>query len=144
MTVRALACLAISTTGLVASASAARAEPPYLVLFEYGSSEISAMGKAAIDQVVLDFKRVDSGPILLEGHADRSGTAAKNMELSQRRADAVRDALIAAGLPKTEIYARAAGEEEPIVQTPDGVREQANRRVEVWIPWSDVIVDQRQ
>lgn len=136
-----LVCVVVA---LVASINAARGEPPYLVLFEYGRSDISAMGQAVIDQVVSDFKRVDSGPILLVGHADRSGAVVENMELSQRRVDAARDVLIASGLRKTEIYIRAAGEEEPVVPTPDGVREIANRRVETWIPCNDVIVEQVQ
>jgi OOP family OmpA-OmpF porin len=132
------------TAGLVACGGTARAEPVYLVLFEYGRSDISATGQAVIDQVVSDFKRVDAGPILFVGHADRRRTVAAKIELSQRRVEVVRDALIAAGLPKTEIFVRAAGEEEPIVPTPDGVREMANRCVAIWIPWTDVIVEQAQ
>jgi hypothetical protein len=61
--------LMFSAAALIAYAVAAQAEPPYLVLFEYGRSDISTTGQAAIDQVVSDFKRLDSGPILLAGHA---------------------------------------------------------------------------
>jgi outer membrane protein OmpA-like peptidoglycan-associated protein len=144
VTVRECVHLVACAAGLIFYVSAARAQPPYLVLFEYGRSDISALGQAVLDQVVSDFKRVDTGPILLTGHTDRSGAAAANMELSRRRIEAVRVALIAAGLPKTEIFTRAVGEEEPLVLTPDGVREMVNRCVEVWIPWSDVIVEKPQ
>lgn len=68
---------------------------------------------------------------VVEGHADKSGANAYNMGLSERRAQAVRDALIQRGWPAERIEIRAMGEEEPLVETADGVREPANRRVRI-------------
>jgi outer membrane protein OmpA-like peptidoglycan-associated protein len=63
------------------------------------------------------------------GHADRAGPEDYNMALSLRRADSVRAALIAGGVPADKITVAGRGESEPAVPTPDGVKEQANRRV---------------
>jgi OOP family OmpA-OmpF porin len=55
------------------------------------------------------------------------------MALSLRRADTVREALIAGGIDANTITVAGRGESEPAVPTADGVREQANRRVEIVI-----------
>ncbi|HAD86247.1 MAG TPA: hypothetical protein DCG48_02695, partial [Rhodospirillaceae bacterium] len=65
------------------------------------------------------------------GHADRSGTDAYNLRLSQRRAESVKAELNRLGIPSGEILTRWKGEREPLVQTPDGAREPQNRRVEI-------------
>jgi OmpA-OmpF porin, OOP family len=69
--------------------------------------------------------------VIVEGHADKSGPDDYNMRLSQRRAEAVRQALIERGWPAERIEIRAMGEEVPLVETADGVREPANRRVRI-------------
>jgi OmpA family len=65
------------------------------------------------------------------GHADRAGPEDYNMALSLRRADAVREALITSGVSPDAITVAGRGESEPAVPTPHGVKEQANRRVEI-------------
>lgn len=65
------------------------------------------------------------------GHADRAGPADYNQRLSLRRAQTVRDALADRGIVPDRISVAARGESEPAVPTADGVREQANRRVEI-------------
>ena len=69
----------------------------------------------------------------MTGHTDLSGSFDYNMGLSLRRADAVRDALIAGGVSPNQITTAGRGEAEPAVPTADGVREQANRRAEIII-----------
>lgn len=71
--------------------------------------------------------------VIVEGHADKSGPNDYNMGLSGRRAAAVREALIQRGWPAERIEMRSLGEEVPLVETQDGVREPANRRVRVTI-----------
>jgi outer membrane protein OmpA-like peptidoglycan-associated protein len=53
------------------------------------------------------------------------------MGLSQRRATNVAAKLTTAGLPAEAISIKAFGESSPAVETPDGVREPLNRRVEI-------------
>lgn len=67
------------------------------------------------------------------GHADRAGPTEYNRDLSLQRARGVRDALVARGVAPNDISVAARGESEPAVPTPDGVREQRNRRVEILV-----------
>ncbi len=69
--------------------------------------------------------------IMLAGHADRSGPAAYNVGLSERRNEAVTGYLTSRGIPAARISSEALGESEPRVATADGVRELQNRRVEI-------------
>jgi outer membrane protein OmpA-like peptidoglycan-associated protein len=70
----------------------------------------------------------------LEGFTDNVGTTRYNMELSTKRADAVRQYLISQGVPAAGISAKGFGEASPIAtnDTPSG--RQQNRRVEMVIP----------
>jgi OOP family OmpA-OmpF porin len=108
------------------------AEPgTYIVLFDFDRSNINQAGQAVIDQVLADAAKMGGVRISATGHADRSGSEDYNMALSLRRADSVREALIAGGVSPDAITVAGRGESEPAVPTPDGVKEQANRRVEI-------------
>ena len=103
----------------------------YIVLFDFDKSNINAEGQTVIEQVIAAAGKMGSVNISATGHADRSGSESYNMALSLRRADAVRAALIAGGVSTDAITVAGRGESEPAVPTPDGVKEQANRRVEI-------------
>jgi OmpA-OmpF porin, OOP family len=101
----------------------------FLVYFDWDRADINADAQAVLDEVLA---AVAAGtPISVTGHADRSGPDDYNMSLSLRRADAVREALISGGVAADAITVSGRGEEEPAVPTADGVREEANRRVEI-------------
>ena len=65
------------------------------------------------------------------GHTDRLGTGEYNDALSRERAEQVRRYLIGRGLAPALVRATWRGEREPLVDTPDGVADARNRRVEV-------------
>jgi outer membrane protein OmpA-like peptidoglycan-associated protein len=67
------------------------------------------------------------------GHTDTVGKEDKNLELSDKRAKAVRDYLIGAGVVPGRIMTRAAGENEPLAPTGQGVRARINRAVVVFV-----------
>jgi OOP family OmpA-OmpF porin len=120
-------------------APVAAATPPreqsFLVFFDFDKSTITPEGQQVIQRAVDTFRRTGSAPrIVATGHADRAGTPEYNMSLSDRRAVAVRQALVSAGVPVNEINTQAKGETQPLVPTPDGEREPQNRRVEIAIP----------
>lgn len=71
--------------------------------------------------------------IIINGHADRAGSEEYNLALSERRARFVLDELLAAGIDPSAISYYAFGETDPRLATEDGVAEQANRRVEIFI-----------
>jgi len=99
------------------------------VYFDWDRADINSAAQSVLNEVL---GAVEPGtPISVTGHADRSGPEDYNMSLSLRRADAVREVLINGGLAADAITVSGRGEEEPAVPTADGVREQANRRVEI-------------
>lgn len=70
------------------------------------------------------------GSVQAVGHTDRVGTDENNATLGQERADATRDALVAEGLPASDIRAYSLGEQVPVVETTRA--EPRNRRVEIY------------
>lgn len=103
----------------------------YLVFFDWDRADLSARAREIIGEAVVNARRVSTTRIEVAGHADRSGSAAYNQRLSQRRADAVVAELLARGVSRGEIAVTAFGERRPVVPTADGVREPQNRRVEI-------------
>jgi OOP family OmpA-OmpF porin len=114
-----------------APAPAPAAPQVYLVLFDFDKDNINPAGQAVINRVVADFSANKAKAISITGYTDRAGTDAYNLKLSERRADAARTALIAAGVPADAITTAWKGETENAVPTADGVKEQANRRDEL-------------
>lgn len=103
---------------------------PALVFFDWGKSELGGDAKAGLDKIVERYRQAPR-PLTVDGHSDRSGMSGPNLLSSRRRAETVRDYLLRAGVPATEITVRAYGEGWPIIATADGVREVQNRRVEI-------------
>ena len=116
-----------------AAVAPAPAPAVYLVLFDFDKSNINDAAQAVINQVIADFNANKASAISVTGHTDRAGSDAYNEKLSERRADAVREALIAGGIPADAITTAWKGESENAVPTADGVKEQANRRAEIII-----------
>jgi outer membrane protein OmpA-like peptidoglycan-associated protein len=106
----------------------------YLVFFDWDKADLTPEAKQTIAQAAADAKRGNVARIRATGHADRSGPEAYNMRLSMRRAVAVKGELVRLGLADKDIALVAKGETEPLVPTPDGVREPQNRRVEIVFP----------
>lgn len=103
----------------------------FSLYFEPGTTNLTADSQAMLTDVIAAIELRGSGDILVAGHTDRTGSAVLNERLSLARADAVRTALAAGGVPASAIAVRNFGESEPAVPTADGVAEPRNRRVEV-------------
>ncbi len=69
--------------------------------------------------------------VVVVGHTDTSGSNAYNMRLSERRAKAVADGLVSAGVAQTGLQVDWKGESDLAVATPDGVKEPLNRRATI-------------
>jgi hypothetical protein len=106
----------------------------FMVFFDWDKSNISQQAHATIQQAANAHKSMGNAPISVIGHADKSGPNNYNMALSLRRANAVKDTLVREGVGPQAIKLEGRGEEQPLVQTADGVREPQNRRVEISMP----------
>jgi len=109
--------------------------PPrnFIVFFDWDQSVITAQAAAILRDAAATAKKEAPVRIVATGHADRSGTATYNRALSERRALAVRGNLQKLGIDPSTVATFARGETDPLVPTPDGVREPQNRRVELVI-----------
>jgi outer membrane protein OmpA-like peptidoglycan-associated protein len=105
----------------------------YIVFFAFDRSEITPGAAQVLDRAIADFRSTGSTGIRIEGHADRSGTDTYNLALSQRRAAAVVAYLRGKGVDQTAISTEAFGESRPRVPTADGVRNDENRRAEIYL-----------
>lgn len=97
--------------------------------FAFNSAHLDTDATSLIYQAAQKIREYKPSTVMLHGHADRSGPEAYNVGLSQRRADAVSNALQLNGISPSIIQTRAHGETDPKVPTADGVRLRENRRV---------------
>ncbi|MBF0270353.1 MAG: OmpA family protein [Alphaproteobacteria bacterium] len=105
----------------------------YQIFFDTNKTDIDSRGQMVIKNVAHVATNNSMTRVTVIGKADRVGDAASNIALSQRRADQVRDALIAAGVPAEHIDTRWTGETSQKVSTVDEAAEQRNRVVDVTV-----------
>ena len=103
----------------------------YLVFFDWDRADLTARAREIIKEAATNAQRANVTRIEVAGHADRSGDAAYNQRLSQRRAEAGAAQLVRDGGARGAISVQAFGESRPLVPTADNVREPQNRRVEI-------------
>jgi outer membrane protein OmpA-like peptidoglycan-associated protein len=100
------------------------------ISFNKNSSVLSDDGKAIVEDVAAALK-TSTAKVEIGGHTDSRGRDALNQELSQERADAVREALIAAGIDASRISAKGYGEAIPIGNNNTESGRSRNRRIEL-------------
>lgn len=101
------------------------------VFFEKNKSNILSKSYPLLDTIVsilVENPQVKS--IRIEGHTDDSGSAALNLELSQSRAESVRNYLIKAGVAPSRLTAKGFGPKDPLVPNTSRRNRELNRRVE--------------
>jgi outer membrane protein OmpA-like peptidoglycan-associated protein len=123
---------AFNAAPVVAAAAAApvASARTFLVFFDWSKADLTDRARQIIGEAA-SARGTGVTRIEVNGFTDRSGPASYNMQLSQRRADAVAAELVRRGVPRNEIVTRGFGEENNLVPTADGVREPRNRRVEI-------------
>jgi outer membrane protein OmpA-like peptidoglycan-associated protein len=101
------------------------------VLFETAKSDLEPAATATLDGLVASLNKEPNSHIVIEGYTDNAGKRDYNRELSQRRADAVMQYLIAHGIAADRLTAVGKGESSPVASnaTADGRRQ--NRRVNI-------------
>lgn len=103
------------------------------VLFETGRAEIRPAAQASIAKLANYLKQHADRRVLIEGFTDSTGSEATNMTLSQRRSQAVADALRANGVDPARVATRGYGEQYPVASNTSTSDRAMNRRVEVYI-----------
>lgn len=105
------------------------------VLFETGRAELTpdARRKASTIADVLRAPSVEWRRVSIEGHADAVGSEQANITLSERRADAVADALVRRGVDPSRLFTEGFGEAYPVATNETALGRARNRRVEIVI-----------
>ncbi|SCY03800.1 Outer membrane protein OmpA [Nonlabens sp. Hel1_33_55] len=103
------------------------------VKFATNQASLNASSKATLDKLVNVMNDYPGTEILVSGYTDSQGEAAYNMDLSKRRAFAVRDYLITDGIATDRMVVTYHGEEQPIATNDTAEGRAQNRRVEVGI-----------
>ena len=105
----------------------------YQVVFENNSTDIDQRGALIVSSAAKSAADNPSSRLAVVGRTDRVGRAVANLTLSERRAERVRDALIAAGVAPGRIDTRWTGEIRQRVGTRDSISEERNRVVDITV-----------
>ncbi|HSC65050.1 MAG TPA: OmpA family protein [Caldimonas sp.] len=116
-------------------ALAAQPLPPaqFTLFFVEGKDEFTDESKRIVDSVFAEIAKRPIADVIVIGHTDTVGNDAANDALSRQRAEVVRAAFAARGLPADKIVTIGRGKRELAVPTGDGVAEPRNRRVEIQV-----------
>ena len=134
---------AVTPTGLTGEEiqrvfGTARAAAPiplrrFTLYFEEGTDTLTAESVGFLPEILADIHRRPICEVEVIGHTDRTATDDYNARLSEGRAAAVREWLVANGVSADTIRTTGRGERDPVVPTADEVAEPRNRRVEVTV-----------
>jgi outer membrane protein OmpA-like peptidoglycan-associated protein len=103
------------------------------VLFDTASSQLKPGAQTTIAQLASFMADNPDRRLLIEGHTDARGSEAYNQDLSERRADAVANALYRQGVAANRVTVIGLGEQYPLASNDTASGQQENRRVEVVI-----------
>ena len=103
------------------------------VLFSTGKTELLPGAMNTIDKLAAFLQEYPEKTVLVEGHTDNVGTDEFNMDLSERRALSVKEALVQVGVDSSRIDTLGLGETSPITDNSTSAGRLKNRRVEIVI-----------
>ena len=98
------------------------------VFFEYDRADISPEAQEILQRQAAWLKRYPNVGVTIEGHTDERGTREYNLALGERRAQAVKNVLVALGTPASRIQTISYGKERPAVPHEDESSYAQNRR----------------
>ena len=101
------------------------------VLFEFNRADLKPGAMRTLYPLVTFLKENPTRTVSIEGHTDSIGSQSYNLELSERRANAVRDFLMAQGVEARRINTVGYGKAYPVASNDTEAGRQQNRRVEV-------------
>jgi peptidoglycan-associated lipoprotein len=98
------------------------------VFFDYDQSDISPEGQQILRKQAEWLRRYPNVSVTIEGHCDERGTREYNLALGERRAQAVKNVLVALGTPAGRIQTISYGKERPEIPHSDDTSYAQNRR----------------
>jgi outer membrane protein OmpA-like peptidoglycan-associated protein len=116
------------------AALAAQPEPPFtfVLYFNFDSTDLTPESKRRLPEILASVRRRTAPEAVVIGHTDNAGPPEYNYELGLKRAEFVRDRLVAIGVDPKVIEVASHGANNPLVQG-RGVSQAPNRRVEVTV-----------
>ncbi|RFC54299.1 OmpA family protein [Brumimicrobium aurantiacum] len=100
------------------------------ILYNTASDELSERAKFILKQFARFLKENEEYNILIQGHTDNEGIAEKNLKLSEKRANGVKDFLIENGIDKQRLSAKGYGQTQPKVPNTSESNKRKNRRTD--------------
>jgi len=113
------------------------------VLFDFDRSNLTEGGLRSVTELGNFLNRYPDRSVLIEGFTDSIGSEEYNLNLSRRRANAVRGALLDMGIASDRIRTRGYGQQHAVASNTSEAGRQRNRRVEVVISESDETIPER-
>lgn len=101
------------------------------VLFDVDSSIVDSQGAATLDRVASVLVEHRKTAVIIQGHTDSTGSETHNLELSERRAAAVRNHLVGRGVDPVRMTATGLGEAYPVASNDTSHGRQLNRRTDI-------------
>jgi outer membrane protein OmpA-like peptidoglycan-associated protein len=101
------------------------------VLFAFDKATLSPEAFRNVDKLADFLQKHPNRSVLIEGHTDSVGSDEYNLDLSEKRADAVKNALVAKGVGEERITPKGYGKKYPVASNNTSDGRQLNRRVEV-------------
>jgi len=100
------------------------------IQFDFGKATIRKDSNKVLDEAVKVLTQYNDLRIMISGHTDNVGEAAKNIELSEARANSVKAYMVGKGVDASRIETRGAGPNEPVADNATNKGRQENRRIE--------------
>ena len=101
------------------------------IFFETGSDKLKSVSKTQLDDLVDILKKYPEAKLAVEGHTDNTGNPEKNVQLSQKRCESVKNYLVSKGIDANRLSATGYGDTKPIADNKTADGRAKNRRVEL-------------
>ncbi|MGY4525643.1 OmpA family protein [Pseudomonas sp. UBA4617] len=101
------------------------------VLFGSDLDSLNSQSQAIVQRIGKALLGVGIQGVRVDGHADASGKAVYNQQLSERRAQSVAKTLVAVGMPAQNIHSRGLGSSQPVADNRTSAGRTENRRVSI-------------
>jgi len=117
--------------GFARTGEAWELELPSAILFTSDAASVKPQSRAQLEQIANLLQGMKIVSLRIDGHTDATGSDAYNERLSLRRAQAVADILVEAGLPKDLLQVRGLGKRLPVLDNKTAQGRAQNRRVAI-------------